>query len=420
MRFFPSGWFRLHLQVFLLMSLVVPVQAVILVAGDNSANQTPPDAARTDIFNAVAKICNGSGGGAFGSAVCIRGKYMLTARHVNLVDGTHVTFDGGVTLYEIDGSFSPTQIGTADLDLFKLVEDPGLNEVKLFSAAQGDIPYEEGDPAETIYTTATIIGAGLGRNPADNFDDNAWNWGGTSTMAKRWGTNRIEDSFSVTGAYTYQAIDTTLEASSGNDEAAVTRYDSGCGLFVEHDGEWKLAGIATLVSRITGTDASVFDDTTNDLNRYVRITPLAATIESLIPDPSTYTGWKTDHSLYGGDADDDADTDGDGIPQLMEFALGGDPNSNDRSILPTMKMTEDGDTFLEMTVTRPIGLTGVVYVPQTNTGLSLWPTDDAGVDDSPDISDNLDGTEDVTYRRTQAISGSVHAFMRLRVEASGP
>ena len=30
-------------------------------------------------------------------------------------------------------------------------------------------------------------------------------------------------------------------------EAAVSIYDSGCGLLVEHAGEWNLAGIATAV-----------------------------------------------------------------------------------------------------------------------------------------------------------------------------
>ena len=52
-------------------------QAIILYSGDNSANLTAPDTARTDIFNSIAKITNADGTGIVGSAVHIKGKYIL-------------------------------------------------------------------------------------------------------------------------------------------------------------------------------------------------------------------------------------------------------------------------------------------------------------------------------------------------------
>ena len=417
MRFLPSGRSRLCLQISLLAIMVHPAQAVILLTGDNAANQTAPDAARTDIFNAVGQVVNGAGVGGFGSAVAIRGKYVLTANHVSVTTGSHITFDG-VALYERDTAFAPVKIGVADLKLIKLLEDPGLNEVKLFDAAQGDVPYDEGEPPETIFTTATIVGVGRGRDPGDNDGNTVWDWASSSTMAKRWGTNRIEGSVLVGyQSQDYEALVTTLEASSGNDEAAVVSFDSGCGMFVEHAGEWKLAGIATAVE--TG-GSSTFDDADGDQNYFVRITSYAAAVEAAIPDLTTYAGWKVDHSLYGGNGNDDADGDGDGIPLLLEYALGGLPDEMSQDVLPVQQLTEDGpSTYLELVVTRPIGLQNISYVPQTTTDLANWPLDSAGIlDDSPTAVDNGDGTETLVYRRAAAVTAQDHAFIRLQVVAN--
>ena len=78
------------------------LQAIILYSGDNNANLTAPDTARTDIFNSVAKITNANGTGIVGSAVHIKDKYLLTADHVlyknQIPRRTHVSFDGSIIL----------------------------------------------------------------------------------------------------------------------------------------------------------------------------------------------------------------------------------------------------------------------------------------------------------------------------------
>lgn len=426
----PPKSIRVCLRLCLLALLAVPAQAVILLTGDNSANTTEPDLARRAIFNSVARVCDGTGGlvNGYGSAVRLRGKYLLTARHVNTNPngGSHVTFDGGATLYQRDTAFPPVTFGTTDLKLIKLVKDPGLDnpelgEVNLFSASEGDIPrFFRGS---TVYATATIVAAGVGRNPANPDGSTTWDWGSNSTLDKRWGINRIEGvisslNYPLNGVdYDYPAIYTTLEASSGDHEAAMTRYDSGCGLFIEDNGEWKLAGIATAVQT---AGSSTFSDSAGDQNYFVRINQLAATIEAAIPDPTTYSGWKVDHSLYGANANDDADTDGDGIPQLLEYALGGNPNNPSREILPVQQMTEDGGSlYLELSVTRPVGLQGLSYLPQTDTTLTSWPADSTGIaDPTPTPTDNGDGTETLIYRRSEALSANPRAFMRLKVQSN--
>ena len=99
-----------------------------------------------------------------------------------------------------------------------------------------------------------------------------------------------------------------------------------------------MAGIATAVSTLGSSTFSVSGDT----NFFVRVSSYVDDIEAAIPDTSSYTGWQVDHGLYNGDALDANDTDNDGIRQLEEFAFGGDPNSQDISVLPNSSLVEDG------------------------------------------------------------------------------
>ncbi|MDP4693283.1 MAG: hypothetical protein NWS00_01955, partial [Opitutales bacterium] len=186
--------------------------------------------------------------------------------------------------------------------------------------------------------------------------------------------------------------------------------DSGGGIFAKFGNEWRLIGLTILSS-----NPSNFNNT--DQNYFVRISTYESTIQDEIPDTSVYADWKVDHSLYGADALDDADTDSDGIGQLQEFAFGGDPNVNDISILPTFELVEDGgSSYLELSVTRPIGLQDITYTPKTTTDLSSWPSDSTGiVDDNPTPVDNLDGTETLTYRRSGAVASADAAFIRVDV-----
>ena len=396
--------------------LMPTTQAVILYDGDDSGNLTTPSSGAP--FDSVARVCNNGGGNTAGSAVHIRGKYMLTANHVQL--RTHITFDG-ITYLERDTSFNPIRIGTTDMKLIKLVQSPGLPATELFSDNSGDTS-----------VTTTLIGWGVGRDTGVNDSGagstNIWQWGNTGTLKKRWGTNTIAASSSgeVTTGTNYDYLITYLDRNAGINEAAATLYDSGSGLYLEQNGSWKLVGLTAAITSINGPTeqepTNPYNSTfgifnSRDRNYFVRISSYASAIEAAIPDTATYAGWKTDHSLYGADADNTADTDDDGINQLHEFAFGGDPNVNDISILPTHSLLEDsGSTYLEITLTRPKNLQGVTYMPQTTTDLSSWPSDSTGIaDNNPTPIDNLDGTETLTYRRSQAAAEAEQAFLRVEI-----
>jgi hypothetical protein len=380
--------------------------AVILYNGDNTTNQTAPASGAP--FYAVARVCNSDGSGTTGSAVYISGKYMLTANHVG--NRSHVTFDGS-TFYARDTAFTPQQIaGTnVDMKLIKLIENPGLNAVSLNTNTSID-----------IFAEATLIGWGVGRdtNVADTGTGltNIWAWGNTSTLAKRWGTNNLISTFNAPyGGGTYSALVTALDRNGGSDEAGATIYDSGSGIFILDGSTWKLAGVTTSVSNVSGSSTSTFGNA-GDYNYFVRMAQYASQVTAAIPDPQTYTGWKIDYSLYNADANDDADPDSDGIENLLEFALGGNPGVNNRSILPVRAIAEDsGSSYLELSFTRPKGLSEITYTVQTTTELATWPADGSGVNPNPVIVDNGNGTETLTYRRTQAVDANARAFIRLKV-----
>ena len=138
------------------------------------------------------------------------------------------------------------------------------------------------------------------------------------------------------------------------------------------------------------------------------------------PDQSQYEGWKIFHGLSGNDALDAADTDFDGIGQLLEFAVGGDPNDSNLGVLPSLSLVDDGgSTYLELTLDRPIGLQGINYMPKTTTNLTTWPNDSNGIaNPNPQPSDNGNGTEKLVYRRSQSVSDIDQAFICVEVTES--
>ena len=401
-------------------------------------NQSIPDDERANIFNAVARVCDENGQNTSGSATYLRGKYLLTANHVG--NKSHVTFDGN-TFYERDVQFVPRQIivegENVDLKLIKLVKVPE------FPKAEIEIKMNTNPFSELINDReVTLVGWGVGRAPNSDPDEsltNIWTWGDQSTLAKRWGLNNIETSIlfnSNDGVYNYKALVTNLfpQVDSNKTEAGLARFDSGSGMFAKIDNEWQLVGIATAVTNYSGPDTSTFsffqdnpaiseddDDPFADLNFFVHISSYVSKIEEAIPSLSTYSGWKIDHSLYGTDAINSADTDGDGINQLLEFALGGDPNKNDISILPDYQLVEDNnETYLEITLTRPKDLQGIRYTPQiTKDLLSSW-TDVNESEFKNDFTSNSFindiGTETVNYRLK--LTTAEKAFLRILISES--
>ena len=357
--------------------------AIILYSGENNANLTAPNSAREAVFNSVAKVSNENGIGIVGSAVHIKGKYLLTAEHV-IYEGvtprrSHVTFDG-IEYKAIDMDFLPIQIGSADLVLFKLIENPDLPDTPLYSSSN------------ERFRTGTLIGWGKGRDStqANQAGTNRnWIWGDGSNIVKRWGTNKIENTgnTSISGK-TYHYLRTQLDSGQGNDEAAFAYYDSGSGLFVSNSDTWQLAGITTAVSN---NNSSRFSFSSPDSNYFVRISQYRQTILSNIPDTSTYSGWAIDQSLYGSDAEATADPDQDGLDNQTEFNLGTNPNNADTSN-DTLSDKDLVDYGLDPNVNHTLLLNAIVQsIGDLRAGSSLIEV----ADNQATITLNLESSDDL-------------------------
>ncbi|MDV7399105.1 hypothetical protein RZS08_47285, partial [Arthrospira platensis SPKY1] len=71
------------------------------------------------------------------------------------------------------------------------------------------------------------------------------------------------------------------------------------------------------------------------------------------PASALFTHWLASSGLSGEDALADSDPDGDGIANLLEYALGGNPTYADRSILPLAGIEQVGDAaFLTLQFER--------------------------------------------------------------------
>ncbi len=91
-----------------------------------------------------------------------------------------------------------------------------------------------------------------------------------------------------------------------------------------------------------------------------------------------------------------ADTDGDGLPNLLEYALGLDPRVPDAAARPAvMGEIVDGEPAV-FRIVRRRGAEDIAFDCQTSTGLDLWTT----LTDPPTVTDNHDGTETVTWPLT--------------------
>jgi N-acyl-D-amino-acid deacylase len=134
----------------------------------------------------------------------------------------------------------------------------------------------------------------------------------------------------------------------------------------------------------------------------------------------SYDSWKPRHFTKAelantGVSGDDADPDGDGIPNLVEYASGLNPKKADvglRPVTPTLHETA-GEIYVTVSVRRLLLANEVSYNLEISDDLDRWqctaqPFGDAQLND--------DGTQSVAYRIKAPTASGGHLFIRLRVE----
>jgi hypothetical protein len=206
--------------------LVLPTssRALIIFGDDESAHTSEPKNGAPAQY--AAQIDSKTTAPA--SGVYLGNRFVLTAEHVT--PPVRVRING--TDYPVDKTFTPRQIGAADLKLYRISGDPGLPPVTIIRPGEADTGKE-----------CVIFGWGVGKGAA--IPGQGWSWGDDRTRQLRWGTNTTEAAYEKRGEK--EVLVTTFDPKSTPGEAMIAAGDSGCPLFIQQGGKWKLAGIGVSV-----------------------------------------------------------------------------------------------------------------------------------------------------------------------------
>jgi hypothetical protein len=99
----------------------------------------------------------------------------------------------------------------------------------------------------------------------------------------------------------------------------------------------------------------------------------SSTAASVLPFPSWQIANFGANASNQAIAGDSANPSGDGIGNLMKYALGMDPNVNSRIGLPVSDIaTVSGTTYLTLTYGRNDAATGITFHPEWSSDLSTW------------------------------------------------
>ena len=106
---------------------------------------------------------------------------------------------------------------------------------------------------------------------------------------------------------------------------------------------------------------------------------------------------------------------GDGVPNLLRYALDLSPAANAASALPVVSVTAiDGDRYLTLKFTRWVAPTDIVYVPEVSGDAQTWKSGSEVVIPVC-VTVNKDGTETVVVRDRTATTSTAPRFIRLEV-----
>ncbi len=141
-----------------------------------------------------------------------------------------------------------------------------------------------------------------------------------------------------------------------------------------------------------------------------------------LPHASTatpYASWQGSHftaAELGNPAisGDNADPDGDGVVNLLEYALGLDPRTPGRAGLPMVSRTTVGSSsYLTLTYTKVKADTDLTYVVEVSGDLQTWNSGSAYTTDVSTVDQGT--TQQVTTRDRTPVTAGARRFMRLRV-----
>lgn len=136
--------------------------------------------------------------------------------------------------------------------------------------------------------------------------------------------------------------------------------------------------------------------------------------------PTSYTFWGYNNINYYIDdynarLDANADPDFNGLTNLLEYALGGEPEAamDERPVRPQVSV--EGDHLL-VTFRRQTAASDIAYTVKVSSDLENWDSGESHVEElAQSISLNSDGTETVTYRDLTPIPAGGARFITVEI-----
>ena len=385
--------FRFGLFGLLLLLAPLASRAVILFRTANpAANTTAP----TGGLSGSGWQFEGLWGAFLGTPISPH--FFLSAKHVGQA-GASFAFDGSA--YTLVREFGDPN---SDLDLWQVVETfPTFAPLYTKSDEVGKLTVVVG--RGTQRGTEIFVNGVLG----------GWNWG-PGDGVQRWGNNLVRSIFTLSPDNDF--LYGTFDADGLNQEATLSSGDSGGAAFIKDGVDWKLAGIHYAVdgpfylddTGRAGFDAALFDSRGLYISdggsppNYILIEGDAPVPAGFYPTRiSSKLGW-----IYSV-TDPTGDLDADGLTNLLEYALHGNPTTPDTARSPTVAI-ESG--YLTLTYFKVTTALDIQYAIEQSTDLVTWTT--AGsIDEIIATQDNVQ-----TIKAKVAMNGAPRLFLRLRITRS--
>lgn len=188
----------------------------------------------------------------------------------------------------------------------------------------------------------------------------------------------------------------------------ITFGDQPLGIDITADGSqlvWAERGGGRILSAPVGSPATVTELVAGEDSPFGIVA-----VPDLLEQPVTFADWIAQFDLEAGEQGAEADPDGDGVSNLLEYALAGDPTVPGTATLPrTEVVSEGGNDYLALIIDSIPLASGISFVVEVSSDLQTWETGDGHIVALPDV------TALIAFRDAMTIDSAPRRFMRLRV-----
>jgi uncharacterized delta-60 repeat protein len=263
---------------------------------------------------------------------------------------------------------------------------------------RGSTPIEGATAATYVLTSALVTDVGDYRVAVTNAAGTALSAAATLTVTQSAQTI----TFAALSDVVFSATPISLEASASSGLAITFSVVSGPATI--NGSALTLTGPGTVTVRAAQAGNAA----------YLAASPVERTFTASAP-LSGFAAWREGAFTAGERANvavsgPNADPDRDGLPNLLEYALGLAPKTASTTGLPAVAVSATEWTY---TYTRPADRSDVTYVVERSTSLTSWTT--ADVTHELVSTDAVAGTQ--TWRARVPLSAGANAFFRLKVTA---